>query len=108
MLVWSGHSCPLPLTLDFDITFELDPKKQAAPEIPRPSREPINPHPVKVTLIVETTPPQIKLLEAGLHPVLRTLHLSLRDNPFRKERMHLEGSPRDLALIANEGETAKR
>ena len=44
------------------------------------SREPINRYPVKVALIIGPTLPQIKLLQGGSHPVLRTLHLSLRDN----------------------------
>src|SRR5271155_4141713 len=64
---------------------------ETAPGIPRPSREPINRYPVKVTPIIKTAPPQIKLLQGGSHPVLRTLHLSLRDNPSEKEGMDLEG-----------------
>jgi hypothetical protein len=50
----------------------------------------MNRHPVKVIPIIETTPLEIKLLQGGSHPVLRTLHLSLRDNPS-EERMDLEG-----------------
>ena len=63
-------------------------KMQTAPEIPRPSREPINRYPVKVTLIIDTTQPQIKLPKEGSHPVLRP--------PLVPERHFLkEGGPGD-------------
>jgi hypothetical protein len=56
------HVSPLLRDVGIPVQSGIPREMQTASESPRPLREPINRYPVKVTIIIETTPPEIKLL----------------------------------------------